>query len=103
MTHVNPYYPVVVFDLDGTLLRGTTVLRLLATHLGHGEEVADLDRAISAGEITSQVIADRSAAWFAGCTTTAMAAVLSDGPWIAGIEETVAEVSADATAGRGCV
>jgi catechol 2,3-dioxygenase-like lactoylglutathione lyase family enzyme len=35
-------YPVVVFDLDGTLLRGTTVSLLLAQWLGRGEEIAEL-------------------------------------------------------------
>lgn len=94
---VSSYYPVVVFDLDGTLLRDTTVLRLLATHLGHGEAVVELDRAISAGEISSRTIADRSAAWFAGCTAAEMDAVLADGPWIRGIAETVAELSSAGT------
>lgn len=90
---MSSYYPVVVFDLDGTLLRGTTVLRLLATHLGHAKEVAELDRAISAGEISSQVIADRSAAWFAGCSVAEMGDVLATGPWIQGIAETVSALS----------
>ena len=35
-------YPVVVFDLDGTLLRGTTVSLLLAQWLGRGDEIAAL-------------------------------------------------------------
>lgn len=87
------YYPVVVFDLDGTLLRGTSVLRVLATHLGHADEVTELDRAISAGEISSQVIAERSAAWFAGRTTSEMDIALAAGPWIDGIEDTLRALS----------
>jgi phosphoserine phosphatase len=39
------FYPVVVFDLDGTLLRGTTVSLLLAQWLGQTEEIAELERA----------------------------------------------------------
>jgi phosphoserine phosphatase len=91
------YYPVVVFDLDGTLLTGTSVLRLLAEHLGHADEVTELDRAISAGEISSQEIAERSAAWFAGCTTSEMDAVLSTGPWIGRIDDTLQALTAAGT------
>lgn len=90
---VTQYFPVVVFDLDGTLLQGTSVLRLLAGHLGHTDEVGELDRAISAGEISSQVIANRSAAWFAGVTTAELGAVLDGGSWIEGIAETVQALS----------
>lgn len=94
--HGRPY-PVVVFDLDGTLLRGTSVLRLLAGHLGYADEVAELDRAISAGEISSQVIADRSAAWFAGASTGDLDTVLARGPWIGGIAETLDALAAQGT------
>jgi phosphoserine phosphatase len=46
-------YPVVVFDLDGTLLRGTTVSLLLAQWLGQAEEIAELERAFHAYEISN--------------------------------------------------
>ena len=35
----------MVFDLDGTLLRGTTVSLLLAEWLGQAAEIAELERA----------------------------------------------------------
>jgi len=47
------YYPVVAIDPDGTLLRRTTVLQLLAEHLGQAEAIAELDRAFTAGEISN--------------------------------------------------
>jgi phosphoserine phosphatase len=56
----------VVFDLDGTLLRGTTVSLLLAQWLGRGDAIAELERAFHAHEISNSVVADTSAAWFAG-------------------------------------
>jgi len=93
MTADARYFPVVVFDLDGTLLRGTTVLRVLAEHLGQGDAVTELDRAFAAGEISHRVIADRSAPWFSGCTTSEMRTVLATGPWIDGIDETLQTVS----------
>lgn len=50
----------MVFDLDGTLLRGTTVSSLLAQWLGQGEEIAELERAFHAHEIPNSVVADTS-------------------------------------------
>ena len=42
------FYPIVVFDLDGTLLRGTSVSLLLAQWLGQTEEIAELEQAFHA-------------------------------------------------------
>ncbi len=84
MTH----YPVVVFDLDGTLLCGTTVSMLLAQWLGQAEEIAELEKAFHAHEISNSVVADRSAAWLAGRSTADAWAVLADGPWIDGMAHT---------------
>jgi phosphoserine phosphatase len=81
-------FPVVVFDLDGTLLRGTTVSLLLAEWLGRTAEIARLEKAFRAHEITNSVIAETSAAWFAGQRTDEIWQVLGDGPWIDGMTET---------------
>jgi phosphoserine phosphatase len=81
-------FPVVVFDLDGTLLRGTTV-SLLAQWLGRGEEIEELERAFHAHEISNSVVADTSAAWFAGQRTADVWRVLAEGPWIDGMAETL--------------
>jgi phosphoserine phosphatase len=59
-------FPVVVFDLDGTLLRGTTVSLLLAQWLERKDEVSELERAFRAHEISNSVVADTSAGWLAG-------------------------------------
>jgi hypothetical protein len=53
------------FDLDGTLLRGTTVSLLLAQWLGRASEISELERAFRAHEISNSVVADTSAAWVA--------------------------------------
>ena len=81
-------YPVVVFDLDGTLLQGTTVSLLLAQWLGQAEEMAELERAFHAHEISNSVVADRSARWLAGQSTADAWAVLAEQDrygWEAGI------------------
>jgi phosphoserine phosphatase len=93
MTATPHYYPVVAFDLDGTLLRRTTVLRLLAQHLGQAEAVAELERAFTAGEILDSVVADRSAAWLAGRTTSEIRTALAAGSWIDGIDDTLQTLS----------
>ncbi|HEY2633050.1 MAG TPA: HAD-IB family phosphatase [Solirubrobacteraceae bacterium] len=81
-------YPVVVFDLDGTLLRDTTVSMLLAQWLGQAEEIAELEGAFHAHEISNRVVADTSAGWLTGKRTTDVWAVLTDGNWIDGMAET---------------
>jgi phosphoserine phosphatase len=87
-------YPVVVFDLDGTLLRGTTVSLLLAQWLGRAEEMSELERAFRAHEISNSVVADTSAGWLAGRTKADTWRVLTEGPWIEGMAETFQALAA---------
>lgn len=82
-------YPVVVFDLDGTLLRGTTVSLLLAQWLGRAREISELERAFGAHEISNSVVADTSAAWLADRSIAEAWRVLENGPWIGGMTETL--------------
>ena len=91
-------FPVVVFDLDGTLLRDTTVSLLLAQWLGQTSAITELERAFHAHEISNSVVADTSAGWLAGKSVAEAWRVLEDGSWIDGMTETfqalaVAEVS----------
>jgi phosphoserine phosphatase len=81
-------FPVVVFDLDGTLLRGTTVSLLLAEWLGQTTEIAELERAFHAHEIANSVVAETSARWLAGQRTADVWRVLAEGPWIDGMADT---------------
>jgi phosphoserine phosphatase len=79
---------VVVFDLDGTLLRGATVSLLLARWLGREPDIAELERRFHAHEISNRVVADTSAAWLAGKHTADVWQVLMNGAWISGMTET---------------
>jgi len=87
-------YPVVVFDLDGTLLRGTSVSLMLAEWLGRTSEIAELEQAFHAHEISNSVVADISAGWFAGQHTAEVWRVLAEGPWISGMAETFQTLTA---------
>jgi phosphoserine phosphatase len=97
MTATTSYYPVVVFDLDGTLLRHTTVTLLLAEHLGQVETINELERAFAAGEITNRAIADASAASYADRTTSEITSVLAAASWIDGIDETLLTLTQSGT------
>jgi phosphoserine phosphatase len=90
-------YPVVAFDLDGTLLRGTSVSLLLAQWLGQAEEIAELERAFHAHEISNSVVADTSAGWLAGQHITDIHAVLARGAWIDGLSDTLRALAAAGT------
>ena len=81
-------FPVVVFDLDGTLLHGTTVSLLLAEWLGRVAEITELERAFHAHEISNRVVADTSAGWLAGKSTAEAWRVLTNGHWIDEMAET---------------
>jgi phosphoserine phosphatase len=88
-------YRVIAFDLDGTLLRGTTVSLRLAEWTGTAEALSDLETRFAAGEISNSVVADMSATWLAGRALTDVARLLEDGPWIDGIAETVDALHVD--------
>jgi len=81
-------FPVVVFDLDGTLLRCTTFSLLLAQWLGQTSAITELERAFHAHEISNSVVADTSAGWLAGKSVAEAWRVLEDGSWIDGMTET---------------
>jgi phosphoserine phosphatase len=57
---------VICFDLDGTLVRGTSVSRHLAERFGQGEQMAELERRYAAGEISNSVVAEEQARSYRG-------------------------------------
>jgi phosphoserine phosphatase len=87
-------FPVVAFDLDGTLLRGNTVSLYLAELMGRGAAVAELERRFRAHEISNAVVADTTAAWFAGRERAVVWDQLARAPWVTGLEETTATLVA---------
>jgi phosphoserine phosphatase len=82
-------YPVVAFDLDGTLLRGTTCSLVLARSMGHLAAVEELERAYDAYEIDNIAFAAEEAKHFAGATAGSIRQHLSGAPWIGGVAETL--------------
>jgi phosphoserine phosphatase len=80
---------LVAVDLDGTLLRGTSVSRLLAEHLGHRDLLEELEAAFAAGAITNAVVADRSAAFLRDVFLDDVGRLLASASWLQGIAEGV--------------
>lgn len=80
---------VVAIDLDGTLLPGTSVLRLLASELGASGLVDRLERDFSAGTIGNERVADLTAALFRGAQLRQIEGVLAAAQWLPGISDAV--------------
>ncbi|MER6911314.1 HAD family phosphatase [Streptomyces sp. NPDC000594] len=87
-------HPVVVFDLDGTLVRSTTVSLLLAKGLGHLPAVEELERGYDAHLLDNEEFTHREAALFAGTPAARAVAQLREVPWIGGVKETLAALTA---------
>jgi uncharacterized protein len=85
-------FPVVFFDLDGTLVRGTSVSIVTANWLGRRGALDELERRYSEGLITNAVVAETSAGWFEGRRVEEVIEALAEAPWIEGIPDVVAEL-----------
>lgn len=72
---------LVVADLDGTLITGTTAAIHLDDWIGHGPVIQDLERRFACGETTNTEVAERYAPFYRGIAladaTAAMAQVPS--------------------------
>ena len=80
---------VACFDLDGTLVPGTTVCVHLAELMGHRDVVVDLERRYTAGEISNRDVANLEAVRYEGRSVDEIRAAMSSVPVIDGIDETI--------------
>lgn len=80
------------FDLDGTLIRGTTSSQHLANLLGHAESLKVLEDRYSRNEISNQVVAAESAFHFKGRREADVATFMRSVPLIRGIDVAFAEL-----------
>jgi phosphoserine phosphatase len=85
-----PKWRLACFDLDGTLVTGTTVSQHLADHFGQNEQMAELERRYAAGEISNSVVADLQARIYRCTPLPKLVAKLADIACIAGIDATLA-------------
>ena len=78
------------FDLDGTLVRGTTVSQHLADRFGQSEQMAGLERRYATGEISNSVVAEETGRSYRGIALPQVVSKLSDIACIEGIDFTLA-------------
>ncbi|MFE5682181.1 HAD family hydrolase [Streptomyces sp. NPDC056512] len=83
-----------LFDLDGTLLHGTSAPVEISRQLGLEAEAAALDREIGAQRIGPPEYARRVHALWERLTPEHVTAAFEGAPWLTGIRETWAEIRA---------
>ncbi|WP_328748701.1 HAD-IB family phosphatase [Streptomyces sp. NBC_00285] len=82
-----------LFDLDGTLLHGTTAPVEISRQLGLKAEAVALDQAIGAGLISPPEYAQQVYALWAALTEAHVIAAFDSAPWLARIRDVWAEIS----------
>lgn len=82
-------WKLACFDLDGTLVRHVSTGQHIATHLGHGDAMAEIERAYAAGTVTNSDVAAMDGRHYQGLTPADIADILYDIPVIDDITETV--------------
>ena len=83
-----------LFDLDGTLIHGSTASLEIARQLGLEREIRELERSFGAGELTPPGFAERACELLRELTEEQVAAAFEGAPWLAGIREVWAEARA---------
>lgn len=83
-----------VFDMDGTLLRGTTASLEISRRLGQVADLENLERCFAAGEITAADFAVSIRQLWAELTDSTVADIAAAAPWIDGIDEVCADITA---------
>ncbi|MFD9561914.1 HAD family hydrolase [Streptomyces sp. NPDC059994] len=81
-----------LFDLDGTLIRGSAAPVEISRQLGLLEEIGELERELSGGLIGSPHYAMRVHELWSGLTEAHVAAAFVSAPWLAGIQEVWREI-----------
>ncbi|MET8284948.1 HAD-IB family phosphatase [Streptomyces sp. NPDC005132] len=81
-----------LFDLDGTLLYGSSAPLEISRQIGLEAETIVIEQAISAGRIGPPEYATQVYALWAQLTDAHVAAAFEQAPWLSGIEDVWAEI-----------
>lgn len=81
-----------IFDMDGTLLAGTTANLEIARALGTLEELLVLEADFSAGAIDTRGFSAAIHALWTELTPAVVAAAFAGGPWLSGMAEVCADI-----------
>ncbi|MFJ9032965.1 HAD family hydrolase [Streptomyces sp. NPDC102274] len=81
-----------LFDLDGTLIRGSAAAVEISRQLGLGAEIAELEREFLTLGLAPDEFAARARELWAELTTVQVAAAFEGAPWLLGIREVWADI-----------
>ncbi|KOU52466.1 HAD family hydrolase [Streptomyces sp. WM6378] len=81
-----------LFDLDGTLMRGSAAPVEISRQLGLLSEIGELERELSTGRIGPPEYAVRVHALWSGLTEVHVAAAFATAPWLIGIQDVWQEI-----------
>jgi phosphoserine phosphatase len=81
-----------VFDMDGTLLDGTTASLEIARHLGSTEQLVELEARFAAGNLDTRDFAAAIHALWQDLAQSAVADVFAASPWLTGIREVCTDI-----------
>jgi phosphoserine phosphatase len=83
-----------VFDMDGTLLRGTSAAIEISRRIDRLQPLAELERGFAAEEISAADFATATRSLWADLTAELVAEVVADAPWIEGIDDVCRDIAA---------
>ncbi|MFD7244543.1 HAD family hydrolase [Streptomyces massasporeus] len=81
-----------IFDMDGTLLRGTTASLEIARHLGCLPDLRRLEAAFAAGAVDTRGFAAQICRLWRALTPELVADVFAQAPWIGGLPEVLSDI-----------
>ena len=93
MQSPNTSWRLACFDLDGTLIMGTSVCLHLAEKLGHLEPLEQLESRYARGVISNSLVADGLGPYYQGLTLEIIETHLFDVPVINGVPSALATLA----------
>ncbi|MFJ1748934.1 HAD family hydrolase [Streptomyces sp. NPDC088116] len=81
-----------LFDLDGTLIRGSAAAVEISRQLGLSAEIAELERDFAARGLAADEFAVRARELWAELTAVHVSAAFKGAPWLTGIREVWADI-----------
>lgn len=84
-----------LFDLDGTLIRGSAAAVEISRQLGVSKEIEELERGFLLDGLTPDEFAVRAHALWSQLTPEQVTAAFEGAPWLAGIQEVWARIRAE--------
>jgi phosphoserine phosphatase len=83
-----------VFDMDGTLLAGTTASRQIAAVHGSEGQLLSLEERFAAGEISTHQFAEAIHGLWHDLGRDQVSAAFTGSPWLSGVEDVCADIHA---------